>query len=75
MTAENTHINGFPGQESVQRKWNYLQDVPLGQMKGSGRYVDSFPSLHLDTVDALVVVVVVHGVIWRQENPFIVEDR
>ena len=48
----------------MQRKWNYLQDIPLGQMEGSSRYVDSLASLHLDAVDALVVVVIVHGVIW-----------
>lgn len=29
---------------------------------------------YLDTVDALMVVLVVHGIVWRQKNPFIVND-
>ncbi len=44
-------------------------------MEGSGRNIDSFPSLHLYAVNALVVVLVVHGVIRWQQNPFIVDDR
>lgn len=41
----------------------YLEDVTLGEMEGAGRDVDSFACLDLDAVDALVAVVVIHGVV------------
>lgn len=30
---------------------------------------------YLDAVDALVVVVIIHWVIWRQKDPFVVYNR
>lgn len=50
----------------------HLEHVSLRQVKSPGRDVDAFPSLHLDAVDALVVVLVVHGVVRREEDAFIV---
>lgn len=52
----------------------YLEDVALCQLKGAGGDVDAFARLHLDAVHALVAVVVVHGVVWRQEHPLVVGD-
>lgn len=52
----------------------YLEDVALRQLEGAGGDVDAFARLHLDAVHALVAVVVVHGVVWRQEHPLVVGD-
>lgn len=41
----------------------YLEKVTLGEMEGAGRDVDAFPGLDLDAVDALMVVVVIHGIV------------
>lgn len=41
------------------------------------REMESWDGLisYLDAVDALVVVVVVHGIVWRKKDPFVVDDR
>lgn len=52
----------------------YLKDVTLGEMEGAGRDVDPLACLHLDAVDALVIGVVIHGVVGREQNAGVVDD-
>lgn len=33
-----------------------------------------FLQCYLDTVDTLVIVVIVHWIVWREKDPFIVYD-
>lgn len=46
----------------------YLQDVTLSQAKAACRNVDAFPFLHLNVIDALVVVLVIQRIVGGQEN-------
>ncbi len=46
----------------------HLENVTLSQIKGARRDVDSFSCLYLNVVDALVVVLVIAGVVWGQQD-------
>lgn len=48
----------------------YLEIVSVVQREAIGLQSDSFALFSGDAVDALVVVIVVGGEVWREENTF-----
>ena len=52
----------------------YLEDVTLCELKGACSDVDTFACLNLNAVDTFVAVVIVHWIVWRQKNSFVVRD-
>lgn len=48
----------------------YLEIVSIVQREAIGLQSDSFALFSGDAVDALVVVIVVGGEVWREENTF-----